>query len=127
MVIMATCYIQSFMYYLGIDIGGTTIKAGIVDASGRILQSVRAPTMVNDLSAFLSTLSDLIRNFQKAAPVEAVGIGIPGLRNSRTRIIETSPNIPCLKKVSLEAELANQVQIPVVTQNDANAAAYGEF
>ncbi len=115
------------MYYLGVDIGGTAIKAGVVDDAGRILESGRIPTVTNDLGAFISTLSGLIRGFQKSVQIGAVGIGVPGLRSSRTHIIETSPNIPCLTKVPLEAELANQLQVPVITQNDANVAAYGEF
>ena len=124
---LPTCYIESFMYYLGVDIGGTAIKAGVVDDAGRILESGRIPTVVNDLDAFLSTLTGLIRGFQKNIRIGAVGIGVPGLRSSKTRTIETSPNIPCLTKVSLEAELADQLKLPVITQNDANAAAYGEF
>lgn len=115
------------MYCLGVDIGGTTTKAGLIDESGRILKSSKVPTVVDDLNGFLSTLAELIRDFQKAAAIDAVGIGIPGFQSSKTRIIETSPNIPCLHKVSLETMLADQVQMPVVTRNDANAAAYGEF
>jgi glucokinase len=115
------------MYYVGIDIGGTTVKAGVVDASGQILQTGNAETPAHDLGMFVRTLSGLIDSFQRVVQIEAVGIGIPGLRSSATHSIEISPNIPCLKKVSLEAELATEISMPVVTRNDANAAAYGEF
>lgn len=115
------------MRYLGLDIGGTFVKAGLVDEAGRVLESRRAATVIDDLNAFLSNLSELIREFQKTTVIDAIGLGIPGLHNSKTRVIETSPNIPCLNSVNLEQLVADQVQIRCVSENDANAAAYGEF
>ena len=116
-----------FMHYIGIDIGGTTTKAGLVDRTGRILESRRTPTIVDSLDGFLSKLTNLIRDFQKSTAVEAVGIGVPGLRSSKTHVIVTSPNIPCLTNVNLEEPVANQVHLPVISENDANAGAYAEF
>ena len=52
------------MDYIGLDIGGTSIKAGLVDQTGQILESQKAPTIIDDLNGFLSNLSELIRNFQ---------------------------------------------------------------
>lgn len=115
------------MYYLGIDVGGTAIKAGLIDETGKILESRKAPTVIGDLHRFLSTLTELIRAFQSSFPVEAIGIGIPGLHSSKTGAIEVSPNIPCLKNINLDALVADQVHLRVVTENDANAGAYGEF
>ncbi len=115
------------MYYLGLDVGGTTIKAGLVDKSNRIVESRSTPTIVDHLDGFISRLTDLIRNFQKSAAIEAVGIGVPGLRSSTTHVIKTSPNIPCIKDVDLEKLLADEVQLKVVSENDANAGAYAEF
>lgn len=115
------------MQYLGIDIGGTSIKAGLVDENGRVLEFRRALTITDDLHGFLSTLTELVRGFQKVAPIDAIGIGVPGLRSSKRHTIETSPNIPCLKETNLEQLLADQVHIRTVTENDANAAAYAEF
>jgi glucokinase len=127
MEIIAICYIQKFMHYLGIDIGGTSIKAGLVDEKGHVLEARRAQTITDDFKGFLSTLTELVREFQKTAAVDAIGIGVPGLRSSRTHIIETSPNIRCLQKINLEEALADQVHIRTVSENDANAAAYAEF
>jgi glucokinase len=115
------------MQYLGLDIGGTFVKAGLVDEAGRVLESLRAATAIDDLNAFLSNLSELIREFQKTTVIDAIGLGVPGLHNSKTRVIETAPNIPCLKNVNLEQLVADQVQVRCVSENDANAAAYGEF
>jgi glucokinase len=115
------------MYYLGLDIGGTTIKAGLVDETNHVLEARRAPTVVDDLKSFISKLTDLVHDFQKSAAIDAVGIGVPGLRSSRTHRIETSPNIPCLKNVNLEQLVADEVHLKVVSENDANAGAYAEF
>src|SRR5687767_3745284 len=102
------------MYFLGVDIGGTTIKAGLVDETGQVLESRKAITIADDLNGFLLKLTELIRDFQKSHAIDAIGIGIPGLRNSRTHVIEVSPNIPCLDKVNLELLLADQVHLPVI-------------
>jgi glucokinase len=127
MVMMAICYIEPFMHYLGIDVGGTSIKAGLVDETGKILDARRTPTIVDDLNGFLANLTALIAEFQTIAAVDAIGIGVPGLRSSKTHIIETSPNIPALKNINLEDVVAKQVHTRVVTENDANAGAYAEF
>ncbi|MBI4474894.1 MAG: ROK family protein [Acidobacteria bacterium] len=115
------------MYYLGVDIGGTTVKAGLVNETGRILESRKTATVVDDLNSFLSKLTELILSFQKSYSVAGIGIGIPGFRNSNTHMIETAPNIPCLNNINLETSLADQVHIKVITENDANAGAYAEF
>jgi glucokinase len=115
------------MQYLGIDIGGTSIKAGLVDEHGRVLDFRRALTITDDLNGFVFTLTELVAEFQKVAAIDAIGIGVPGLRSSRTHTIETSPNIACLKQVNLEQLVSEQVHIRTVSENDANAAAYAEF
>jgi predicted NBD/HSP70 family sugar kinase len=115
------------MHYVGLDIGGTSLKAGLVDETGHVVESRKAPTATDDLNAFLFNVTELIREFQKSTEVEGVGMGVPGLRSARTHIIETSPNIPCLKYVNLEQLVAEQVQVRCVSENDANAAAYAEF
>jgi glucokinase len=124
---IAICYIQTFMHYIGIDIGGTNTKAGLVDETGSVLESSRVLTNTGDINAFLLTLSELIHEFQKSATIRAIGIGVPGLLSSKTHTVETSPNIPCLQHFNLEAALADQVHIPTTSENDANAAAYAEL
>jgi glucokinase len=115
------------MHYLGLDVGGTTIKAGLVDENCRVLESRSTPTVIDDIKGFISKLTELIRDFQKSAAIDAVGIGVPGLRSSKTRTIQTSPNIPCLKNVNLEELVADEVHLKVISENDANAGAYAEF
>jgi glucokinase len=114
------------MYYIGLDVGGTTIKAGLIDDVGTVLESRKAVTIVDDLNRFISTLTELNRGFQNLFEIESIGIGVPGLHSSKTGVIETSPNIPCLQNVNLETLVADQVHLPVISENDANAGAYAE-
>jgi glucokinase len=115
------------MRYIGIDIGGTSIKAGLADASGTVLQSRRAPTPAHDLDRLESTIGELVAQLHRGGPVAAVGIGIPGLRHARTGVIQTSPHIPSIRNVNLEERLRERLHMPVITENDANAGAYGEW
>src|SRR4030095_14003402 len=114
------------MYYIGRDVGGTTIKAGLVDDVGTVLQFRKALTVIDDLNRFVSTLTELILGFQNSFEIRAIGIGVPGLHSAKTGAIEISPNIPCLHNVNLEKLVADQVHLPVISENDANAGAYAE-
>jgi glucokinase len=115
------------MHYIGIDIGGTTIKAGRVDAFGAVSETARTATPSDNLDSLITAVASLVSTLRTSAPVAAVGIGIPGLRNARTRVIQTSPHIPCIRDVNLELRLQDKLGLPVITENDANAGAYGEF
>src|SRR5437868_450734 len=115
------------MYYLGIDVGGTSIKAGLTDETGQVVDKTHIPTARDNWDAFLANLLELVGRYQQTHKIEAIGMGVPGLHNSRTREIVTSPNIPCLVHAKLESIVAEKVGLPVITENDANAAAYAEF
>jgi len=115
------------MNYVGIDIGGTNIKAGLIDDSGAIRDSCRATTNVDDLDGLLRTLTSMIAKFQSSVSIDGVGIGIPGLRSTKTHLIEVSPNIPSIHNLDLEALFSKQLNLPVIVENDANAGAYGEW
>lgn len=114
------------MSYIGIDIGGTTIKAGRVAKDGLLLESLRWPTQALDIAALLQTLTSIVLKMSAESTVDGVGIGIPGLR-AATGIIEASPNVPCLVKQNLEALLLEKINLPVVGRNDADMNAWGEF
>jgi glucokinase len=115
------------MNYVGIDIGGTNIKAGLIDDTGAIRDTRQTSTNADDLDGMLRILTTLIAKFQASASIDGIGIGIPGLRSTRTHLIETSPNLPCIHNLDLEALLSKQLNLPVITENDANAGAYGEW
>jgi len=115
------------MHYIGVDIGGTSIKAARVDSLGTSAESLNAPTPAENLDDLITTLAGLVSRLQANAPISAVGVGIPGLRNVRTGVIQTSPHIPCIRNINLQQLLQRRMAIPVFTENDANAGAYGEW
>src|SRR5438045_1615359 len=115
------------MRYVGIDIGGTGIKAGLTDENGTILDRLTEPTPASDLDRLLSILSGIFRHFRKGTGIDGVGVGVPGLVSTQTKKVAASPHVPSLKDVDLSSLLAAAVGVPVTVDNDANAGAYGEF
>lgn len=115
---------------LGIDVGGTNIKCGIVTTEGEIIHQVKFSTielrrLPSFIEAFMTIVNDLLLDFPD---VQLVGIGLPGtLNKERTHAIEV-PNIPELNNVDLLNKL--EYAFPnhhFVLENDANAAALGEY
>ncbi len=112
---------------IGIDIGGTTIKAGRVDETGEIEEVLVEPTPKESADTVLETLSSIVEELSQQGRPTAVGLGIPGLRSKDTGIIEFSPNLTCIDGVNLEGRLSERIGLPVVGRNDADMSAWGEF
>lgn len=117
--------------YIGIDLGGTTIKGALVNRSGEIIDDLRISTERNDSQELLNQIVETVHTLRDdpraAGRAAAVGVGIPGLVNRKTNRIEIMPNLPSLSDVSLAEEIMRGVGLPVVIDNDANAAAYAEL
>ena len=116
---------------IGIDIGGTGTKFGIVDRVGNVLFSseisTRKHTDVNDFIDELHTeLSKLIDNVGGIGRIKGIGVGAPN-GNFRTGTIEYAPNLPWKGIIPLARMMEDKFKIPVVLTNDANAAAIGEM
>ena len=120
---------------IGIDLGGTFIKAGAVDERGNILSRVKVPTGVEDgRDAVIGRIADAANAARKQAGlswrgVRAVGLGSPGVFEPPRGILHHCPNLKCLVKKELArpvAEALGRPAIPVVMENDANVAAYAE-
>ena len=115
--------------YIGIDVGGTNLKAGLVDQAGKILTVERTPLDFQGPEAFARTLADLSRAVLEkggisAADVEYVGIGIPGAV-SGGEILYTA-NIP-MRNVPMEQLFRRHLDLPLLMGNDADCAAGGEW
>jgi glucokinase len=118
-------------YAAAIDLGGTDIKAALVDEQGEIFTAQRTATgadrspakVIERLAAAVAALRPL------AGPGEVVvvGIGSPGGVTPRTGVITQSPNFPGWIDVDLRGPLERAVGLPVFVDNDANVAALGEF
>ena len=115
--------------YIGIDVGGTNLKAGLVDQSGTILAVERTPLDFRGPESFADTLASLAKAVMAsggaaAQDVEYVGIGIPGAVAGGD-ILYTA-NIP-MKNVPLEKLFRQHLDLPVLLGNDADCAAVGEW
>ncbi len=115
------------MYTIGLDVGGTTVKAGLADDAGHLLRIASQPTPGEDLQDLLDTLQHLVSHLAQDDSVGAVGVGLPGLASSETGTIHTSPNIPCLEGSQIAPRLGSQTGLPVIVANDADMSAWGEF
>jgi glucokinase len=117
--------------FIGIDLGGTTLKAGLVGPTGEILEEKRIDTELRNPETLFKQVIDTalsLRDDKSAgARVAGIGIGIPGLVNRKTNRIEVMPNLPALSEIDITSELSSQTGLPVILDNDANAAAYGEL
>ncbi|MBM7824276.1 glucokinase [Arcanobacterium pluranimalium] len=111
---------------IGVDVGGTKIAAGVVNEDGEILAISRKPTPAQNAQLSVQTIIDVINDLKKSYDVEAVGIGAPGfIDNSRSSVI-LAPNM-CWQNEPLAMKVAQAVSLPVFLENDANAAAWGEY
>jgi glucokinase len=114
---------------LGIDIGGTTSKLGLVQ-QGQVIARARIATEGHaDDRAFADALAQAARELtlsKDLPPLQAVGIGAPNA-NQLTGIIEMAPNLPWKYDVPLARMMADRLGVPAVLGNDANAAALGEW
>ncbi|MHB0927416.1 MAG: ROK family glucokinase [Candidatus Nanopelagicales bacterium] len=111
---------------IGVDLGGTKIAAGVVDEAGVIIAEERRPTPTESSEAVLAAMADAIAALRAAHDVSAVGIGAPGFVNAQRDVLLFTPNLP-MADVALASRLRALTGLPVVVENDANAAAWAEF
>jgi glucokinase len=114
---------------LGVDIGGTDIKLGIVTETGEIRESGKIPT---EPAAGPEAAASRVRRWiadvaSGAGPVVAAGVDCAGLIDGERGFLHTSPNLPGWEDIPLASIFARELVCPVVVENDANAAAYGEW
>ncbi|HEV2313931.1 MAG TPA: ROK family protein [Candidatus Acidoferrales bacterium] len=118
--------------YLGIDIGGTKVAAGMVTARGEILSKVRVPmssrgSEAEGLEAVERAIAAAFeREPKRRASVAAIGISSPGPLDPRKGIIINPPNLPCWRNFPLAAKVQQLHRVPTFVDNDANAAALAE-
>lgn len=119
------------MYYLGIDLGGTNISAGITDDKGNILLKSSTPTMnrrnsediLDDMAALCKKLAEGLNIEIK--DIESIGIGMPGTMDKAKGISIYANNLN-FKNVNIVKEMKARLNLPCYIENDANCAAIGE-
>ncbi len=119
-------------YYIGIDLGGTNIVAGVVNEEYEIVATAKVktnlPRPAEEICADMAAIA--VQATENAgltmADIESVGVGTPGIANSQTGVVEYSNNLGFINLPMAEL-IGEKLGKPVYVENDANAAAYGEF
>jgi glucokinase len=112
---------------IGIDIGGTKISAGVVDSSGNLIDSSRCSTPTEGGKELISSVINLIKEFNKKYEIKGIGISIAALISSDYGTIVGAPNIANLSKLNFVNEIKEEFELPIIIENDANAAMWAEF
>jgi glucokinase len=121
-------------HFVGVDVGGTKVAAGLVDSSGKITRQTRTPMVATDAVAGLAAVTSAMGAVYSAADlspqlkssISGVGICAPGPLNPQTGVIINPPNLPGWRNFPLAAEISKAYSLPVRVDNDGNAAALAE-
>ena len=122
--------LSKIKYSLGVDIGGTTIKLGIVSDTGKINKQFKLDTHADEgPDAVISQIKKGIHKILKNCKleIEGIGIGAPGLVTSKKGIVQSPPNFKDWDSVAIGNIIKKEFKTEVFVENDANAAAVGEF
>ncbi len=125
--------LQEHRLFLGLDLGGTNIKAGVVDDRGTVLSRCKRPTeAAKGPQVGLANLKDAAQRATAEAGVTleqitAVGLASPGTMDLQAGMLLHPHNLPGWDDLPIREEMARRLNRPTVLQNDANAAAYGEY
>lgn len=122
---------------IGIDVGGTNLRLGVLD-NGLVIDDMRFQANFSEIcksnaadvawSKVLEVTVNAINVMLKKHPnVSSIGIGFPGFIDPNTQKILQSPNLPGLLNADLSGHLSRMIHLPVLVENDALVAAYGEF
>lgn len=119
--------------FVGLDVGGTAMKAGVVDDTGKALASVSLPTEAHRGQEFgLERMCESIRQAVAAAglkmrDIAAIGVATPGTMDIPGGLILDPPNLKPWRNVPVRDHVQKAFKLPTAFQNDANAAAFGEY
>ena len=119
-------------WIIGVDIGGTKIAVSLGSRSGKILgrkvfsslDGKKVEKSVDQIAESIFGL--LVEHRLEKQQIAGLGVGVPGVIHPKTQILEKSPNLPSWEGVALGRVLKQKIKLPIVVENDANAAAMGE-
>jgi glucokinase len=110
---------------IGVDVGGTKIAAGVVDANGSIVEMVKRPTPAANASGTIDVISDAVRELLTRYDVDVVGIGAAGFVEESRSAVMFAPNL-AWRAEPVARQVEERTGKPVFVENDANAAAWAE-
>ncbi|HHT41082.1 MAG TPA: ROK family glucokinase [Actinomyces sp.] len=111
---------------IGVDVGGTKIAAGLVTEEGEVLRTARRDTPASEVDATADAIADLVTELRADEDVAAVGIGAAGFCDAERTSVVYAPNL-AWRNEPLAEKITKATGLPTVVENDANAAAWGEF
>src|SRR5215471_12775190 len=117
-------------YAIGVDLGGTNLRAAAIDDSGTLLDRIAGATNFEEgreavLGDMVSAIAALREKYGTSG-LAGIGVGVPGFIRIKEGFLTGSNNLPYLENFPVRDELSRQVGAPVILENDANAAALGE-
>ncbi len=118
---------------IGVDIGGTKVAAGVVDAHGRILSHTRSKmnchgTAEEGLTSVVDAIESALSQLEEdRSRIRKIGICSPGPLDPRTGVVINPPNVPCWRDFPLAEEIGKKYSAAVKVDNDANAAGLAEY
>jgi glucokinase len=110
----------------GIDVGGTKIAGGVVDTDGSVIAQARVESPATDSDAIEKAIEQVVRLLQLDHEITSVGVGAAGFVDKNRSVVMFAPNL-AWRDEPMKADLERRLGLPVVVENDANAAAWGEF
>ncbi len=126
------CYDSGGMgpYTIGVDLGGTNLRAAAVNAQGEVLERVSVPAdygagPLQVVGEIVATIAK-IRGRVMQGTLHGVGIGVPGFIDIEAGVVIGSSNLPGFHDFPVRDEIQRHLGIPIILENDANAAALGE-
>jgi glucokinase len=112
---------------IGVDIGGTKIAAAVVTPEGNILSEVRYPTQADPPNRLIETVARAITEVKDGFEVGGVCVAVPGRILASENKVISAPNLHEIEDIRLDEEIGRRTGLMVTVENDANAAAWGEF
>ncbi|MFD4431117.1 ROK family protein [Nocardia sp. NPDC058497] len=110
---------------VGIDVGGTNIRASVVDAEGEVLDSVQAPTP-HSARALEDAIDRSVRELARRHPIAAVGLAVAGFISDDRSTVLFAPHLPW-QDAPVARRLSARLGLPVILEHDANAAGWAEY
>jgi glucokinase len=118
-------------FAIGVDLGGTNLRIAAVDEHGQLKEKLTLGTktilgrdhVLNDMCGAIRQVSDKYKN---SGTLLGVGIGVPGIIDMQTGMVRESPNLPGWSDYPVRTEIERRLAAPVMLENDANVAAFGE-
>lgn len=114
------------MNAIGVDVGGTKIAAAVVTTEGKILNDVRYPSS-GPKERLLSSIARSVNEVRDGFEVGGVCLAVPGTVSTEENKIIDAPNLHAIEGIPLKDELEERTGLATAVENDANAAAWGEF